>query len=320
VVIRALIRLGSPAGRRGRLSILIFHRVLSEMDPMFPNEMHAQHFNEVCGWLKSWFNVMPLDLAIEQLEAGALPPRAAAITFDDGYANNHDVALPILQNHGLKATFFISTGFLDGGRMWNDTVIEAVRAFRSPSMDLSEAGLGLHPMDSFGQRATAVDKLLRKIKYLEPAERIDAVRFVKDHVGVSLPDDLMMTSEQVLHMHRSGMQLGAHTCTHPILASLPDAEAAGEIAGSKRVLESLIQQPVALFAYPNGTPGKDYLHKHVQMVQQAGFKAAVSTSPGVSRLGADMFQLPRFSPWDRKRLQYGLRMLKNLNSNRPRTV
>src|SRR3990167_7749886 len=98
----------SPAGAKARLSILIFHRVLPEPDPLFPQEMHARQFDAVCGWLAHWFNILPLDRAVQLLDTGTLPARAACITFDDGYADNHDVALPILLHHGLNATFFIA--------------------------------------------------------------------------------------------------------------------------------------------------------------------------------------------------------------------
>ena len=133
MLLKALFHLMSPGGARARLSVLIFHRVLPEPDPLFPDEMHARRFDVLCGWLTSWFKVLPLDEAVARLKAGTLPARAVCITFDDGYADNHHVALPILRRHGLVATFFIATGFLDGGRMWNDTVIEAIRACKMPS-------------------------------------------------------------------------------------------------------------------------------------------------------------------------------------------
>ena len=120
---RTLFSAISPAGERGRLSIPIFHRVLPQVDPLFPDEMDAARFDAVCGWLKSWFNVLPLDEAVRRLKNGTLPQRAMALTFDDGYADNHDVALPILKRHGLPCAFFIATGFLDGGRMWTPTYI-----------------------------------------------------------------------------------------------------------------------------------------------------------------------------------------------------
>ena len=127
----------SPAGHRGRLTVLIFHRVRPEPDPLFPRELDAAAFRERLSWLRAWFNVLPLDDAVDALARGSLPVRAAAITFDDGYADNHDVALPILREMGVPATFFIATGFLDGGRMWNDTVIEAIRRTPKPMLDLS---------------------------------------------------------------------------------------------------------------------------------------------------------------------------------------
>ena len=93
-------------------------------------------------WIRSWFNVLPLALAVERLRQGDLPARALAITFDDGYADNAEVAAPILERLGLPATFFVTTGFLQGGCMWNDRVIEALRNCAADELDLSELGLG----------------------------------------------------------------------------------------------------------------------------------------------------------------------------------
>ncbi|MDO8450867.1 MAG: polysaccharide deacetylase family protein [Rhodoferax sp.] len=310
----------SPGGTRARLSILIFHRVLSQQDPLFPGEQDVRRFNDVLSWVARWFQVMPLDEAALRLGAGTLPARAAAITFDDGYADNATNALPILERHGMPATFFVATSFLDGGRMWNDSIIESVRAFRGNRLDLSDAGLGAYHLDSIDERRMAIEALLGQIKYLDPNERREAVACVQQSASGALPDDLMMSSKQVLQLRQAGMQIGAHTCSHPILARLSDGDALNEIIGSKAALESLLQEPVSLFAYPNGKPGKDYLAKHALMVQQAGFKAAVSTASGVSSLGSDRFQLPRFSPWDTGRLRYGIRMLANLRNMKPQVA
>ena len=106
-----------------KVVILIFHRVLRTPDPIFPNELDANRFNQIMVWIKSWFNVVSLDAAVKAIKEKNIPRRTAVITFDDGYADNHDVALPILKKHGLPATFFIATGFVDGGRMRNETII-----------------------------------------------------------------------------------------------------------------------------------------------------------------------------------------------------
>ena len=87
-----------------RLTILIFHRVLPARDELWPEEWTALEFERVCQWMSEWFQVIPLDEAAERLASGRLPPRAACITFDDGYADNQTVACPILLRHGLCAT------------------------------------------------------------------------------------------------------------------------------------------------------------------------------------------------------------------------
>ncbi|TMH02351.1 MAG: hypothetical protein E6H67_15150, partial [Betaproteobacteria bacterium] len=94
---RPLLRILSPEGSRGRLTILIFHRVHERPDTLFPNEIHADVFRERMRWIRSSFNVLPLDDAVTALAQGNIPARALAITFDDGYADNFTVALPILR-------------------------------------------------------------------------------------------------------------------------------------------------------------------------------------------------------------------------------
>ena len=304
----------SPAGAKARLSILIFHRVLTEPDPLFPNEMHARRFDEVCGWLKSWFNVLPLDAAVVGLKAGTLPARAACISFDDGYADNCRVALPILQRHGLTATFFIATGFLDGGRMWNDTMIETIRGSTTPLLDFSSLGLGQYPVSTVDQKKATIIALINKIKYRSVAERISITEQLAHLAQVELTHNLMMTAHEVKSMRHAGMQIGAHTVSHPILARLTDEQARQEIGDSKIFLEQLLGERVGLFAYPNGKPGEDYTPQSVDVVRSLGFDAAVSTQWGASCKDDDLFQIRRFTPWDKTKLRFGARMLANLRS------
>jgi peptidoglycan/xylan/chitin deacetylase (PgdA/CDA1 family) len=311
MIFRTVFNLVSPTGPRAGLSILIFHRVLPEPDPLFPSEMDARRFDTLMRWMKEWFNVLPLAEAVARLQRGALPARAAAITFDDGYADNHDVALPILQRHGLSATFFIGVGFLDGGRMFNDTVIEAVRRCGQPALDLTPLGLGRHAVGSLAEKRQAIPALLNQIKYLPFAQRRETVEALAAIAEVTLPDDLMMSRQQVKALHESGMGIGAHTVHHPILARLDSGEAEREIADSRDELQALLGEPVTLFAYPNGKPGSDYRPEHVAMARWLGFQAAVSTAWGVARGESDVFQLPRFTPWERSQGRFGLSLLRN---------
>ncbi len=303
----------SSAGEKARLSVLIFHRVLAEPDPLFPAEMDARRFDALCGWLTSWFNVLSLDQAVQHLKAGTLPARAACLTFDDGYADNYHVALPILQRHGLRATFFIATGFLDGGCMWNDVIIESIRGSTAPVQDLHSLGLGRHASGSLAERRTVIAALIDQVKYRPVQERIVLAQQITELARVQLPAKLMMTSGEVKAMRNAGMQIGAHTVSHPILARLPDAQARQEIQESQHTLERLLDERVGLFAYPNGKPGEDYTMAHVGLVRSLGFDAAVSTRWGASGSADDLFQIRRFTPWDQNRLRFGARIVANLS-------
>ena len=311
-LLRSTFSLASPSGNNGRLSIFIFHRVLPQPDLLFPDEPDAKRFDELMGWINSWFNVLPLDDAIFQLREQSLPARAAAITFDDGYADNFIVALPILLKHKIPATFFIATGFLDGGRMWNDTIIESLRTCTKQVLDLNSIGLGKVSLGSGQEKSQAIGAIISKVKYRSTMERIEITDKIASFANAVPPNDLMMTTHQVRKMRKAGMQIGAHTVSHPILASIDLAEARNEMAESKFFLENLLGERVSLFAYPNGKPGVDFLAEHVSLAQELGFDAAVSTAKGSVRSGADLYQLPRFTPWDRTKFRFWGRLLQNL--------
>ena len=295
-----------------RLSILIFHRVHSVTDPLFPFEPDAQRFESLMRFVASAFRVMTLGEAVYHLAQDTLRPRSLVITFDDGYADNAEVALPILKRLGLRATFFISTGFLDGGRMWNDSVIECLRVSSKETIDLAAYGLERQPLRTIDDRRRCIDVLLPQIKYLPLQDRLEAVFDLQRICGVGdLPTTLMMSSDQVRTMHRSGNEIGAHTVNHPILKSISLEEAEYEIGDGRRALESILDEPVNVFAYPNGKPGQDYDASHVDIVRKLGFRGAVSTAPGVGRTGDDLFQLPRFTPWGRSTVVWGGRLALN---------
>ncbi|HEY7238252.1 MAG TPA: polysaccharide deacetylase family protein [Burkholderiales bacterium] len=295
------------AGPRA-LSVLAYHRVLPRPDPLLPGEPDAAEFEARMRWLRANFNVLPLGAAVEALREDRLPRRALCITFDDGYADNHGVALPILRRLALPATFFVATGFLDGGCMFNDLVIEAVRRARGPHLRLEDIGLGHYALATVEQRVRAIDAILSRLKYFQPGQRQQVAAEIARRAGAAVPADLMMTSDQVRSLHQAGMSVGAHTVNHPILAEIPAAEARNEMAQSRARLEDITGAPVRLFAYPNGVPLRDYRREHAELARALGFEAAVSCAWGAARSGDDVFQLPRFTPWDRGHFRFGLRL------------
>jgi len=306
----ALIRLGVVAARGGReraLAVLTFHRVLPQKDPLLPSEPDAADFSAVVDLLSTHFNVLGLSDAVSRLKKRQLPPRAVCITLDDGYANNLSVALPILAARGVPATVFVATGFLDGGRMFNDTIIEAVRR-TSAEFDLTDLGLGSYLITDDSARIRVVDELIRKLKHRDPAVRAASADAIAARVGLPADTGTMMTREQVRQLHHAGIAIGAHTITHPILTKLDDKDAQREIETGRQELEAIVGSPITLFAFPNGKPGGDYDRRHVDMVAAAGFEAAFSTAWGTADSGGDLMQLPRIAPWGKTPLRYALQI------------
>jgi peptidoglycan/xylan/chitin deacetylase (PgdA/CDA1 family) len=303
----------SPAGSNGRLSILIYHRILAEQDPLFPHEATMDSFDRQMSSLKAVFNVLPLSEAITRLKEGTLPARAACITFDDGYADNATIALPILQRHGLTATFFIATAYLNGGRMFNDTVIEAIRRTRHDTLNLTELGLGQYVTASHETKAHAINQILPIVKHLPLEEREAKVAKLCELAACGpLPDNLMMTTNQLRNLYTAGLEIGCHTAHHPILAKLKEVEVRKEIAEGKEFLEATTGERIRLFAYPNGKPGIDYLPEQASIVRDMGFDAAVSTHWGAASRNSDIYQLPRFTPWSPKPSRFIPMLLQNL--------
>lgn len=318
-LLKAGSRLVSPGGRRGSLLVLMYHRVLPEPDVLLGDEPDAAAFAAQMDLVLELFNVLSLSEAVERLASGTLPPRAVAITFDDGYANNLEVAAPILAARGLTATFFVTTGFIDGGQMWNDIVIEALR--QAPAeLDLGDLGLGRYRLPDVAARRKGIDDILPRLKYVELPERLRRAQAIAARVGLVQTEQPMMTEWQLRELARLGMEIGAHCVTHPILARISPESARWEIVESKARLEAILGAPVRTFAYPNGRPGTDYGPEHVAMVRDAGFSAAVSTAWGAAARGADRYQVPRIAPWDKGSLKYGLRMLRAFTERRPQTV
>lgn len=304
---RLFANLASPGSARGKLQIFIFHRVLDRLDPLAPYEPDIVRFDRIARAISEVFNVISLNDAVEGLKKGTLPRRSACITFDDGYLDNYTNVLPLLLKYNLPATVFVATDFMDGGMMWNDVVIESVRSWHGP-ISIEELGVVGEQCGSDHHKREFLSSIIPKIKYMPPGQRAEVVAAIEEKTGYQR-QPLMMSSEQIVAMRDSGITIGAHTRSHPILANLDDRNARYEIAESREILENLLKDKVGLFAYPNGIPSKDYSQRDVSIVKELGFNAAVSTRKNIATRNDGIYELPRFTPWDENVNKFMLRSL-----------
>ena len=300
-----------PTHRPHRLAIMVFHRVRPVPDPFLSGDPDVKQFAAIMGLVRDRFSPLSLAEGLRGLEQGTLPQRAVCVTFDDGYADNLTVALPVLKQLGIPVTVFIASGYLDGRLMWNDRLAEAIRRLPGDKVDLNEYRFGVHALGEPRERAKLLRDLLGLLKYCPPEFR----DVIADDLAARYAPHLrspMLTRAQVRELRAQGAEIGGHTVTHPILARTAERDAYREIAENKEDLEGLLGERLRFFAYPNGKPMLDFGPRHAQMAKEIGYQAAVSTGQGVATAATDRFQLPRFTPWDRTPTRFGLRLLWNM--------
>ena len=289
----------SPGGRRARLAVFCYHQVLEAADLFRAGEPTAAEFARDVELIDAVFSVLPFGEAVARLATNTLPKRAACITFDDGYENNHSLAAPILEKAGVPATFFVTGGAIDDGVMWNDLVIEAV-ANSGGSPRLADESASLERPKASANPSQIVSALLQQLKFRPLDERWEiARRLYSDNVGDE-PPRLMMSREMVSDLSTRGFEIGGHTINHPILKELPDEEARKEITGCREWVTTVTGAAPIAFAYPNGRPGVDFDDRHAKMVEEAGFQGSASTEWALAKGSTSPYSVPRIGPWWRQ--------------------
>ena len=287
------------ARHRDPFLVLIYHRVHAKEGRFSIERATPEDFRRQMSHLARDYNVLALDEIVRRLDAGEpLPPRATAITFDDGYEDNYTEAFPVLRSLGLPATIFVTTGPIDTQKsLWFDRVLRAFERTSRNQVTLpgGETSASLEDDD---RRSREAIRALYALMRLSNQERIAAVdRLVQDLGGNDgVPPTPMLSWDQVREMAGAGITIGAHTVTHPILSRSSASEAKSEILESKRRIEEETGRPVSLFAYPVGRRS-DYSPEIIRIVAEAGFRAAFTTTPGANARGDDRLLLRRVKPW-----------------------
>jgi peptidoglycan/xylan/chitin deacetylase (PgdA/CDA1 family) len=275
------------------LSILIYRHVRPAHDPLFPGDVDARRFERQLRLLTRWFRIMPLAEAVRRLRERTLAGPTACLTFEHGYAEHAQLVLPLLARFNASATFFVASGFLDGGCMWPDAVAQVVREAPGERLNLTRSGFGSYDVASTGQRRAVLHMLLDTLAAMPREERMLRIESMARRFRPT-----MLSTDELLALHRAGMAIGAQTVSCPPLASISNAQARAEIADCRATLQRIIQAPVHYFAYPGGVPGEDFERRHANMLRSQGFEGAVTTASGTARQDSDPFLLPRITPCD----------------------
>lgn len=292
-------------GLLGRPLVLLYHRIASvEFDPWVLC-VSAEHFEQQLEWLGKRKVVMPLALLVEAARAGRAPRHAVAITFDDGYADNLHCARPLLEDHGMPATFFLTVRNITRQReyWWDELgriLVESVGLPGEVRLEAEGAEARWRVPHGRDARISLYWTVWARLRALDDSGRERALDGLAAAAGL---DRRPRRSHRPLRVDEvrelaagHGMSIGAHTLTHPMLTDLAEPDQVTEVRGAKAELEALLGTPVTTFSYPYGAHGPDT----ARIVREAGFACACTTWAGALRRRMDPYRLPRLviEDWD----------------------
>jgi peptidoglycan/xylan/chitin deacetylase (PgdA/CDA1 family) len=303
----------------------MYHRIAVEHVDPWRMCVSPTRFADQLEALEARAHVVPLADLQRRMADGSAEPGSVAITFDDGYADNLLVALPLLARHAAPATVFVTTGYLGGAReFWWD---ELERVLLQPGdlprrvtlelpdgplrLDLGSAvragaeglarrvlrrGSALAPPSARMAAFRAAWERLHRLHHAERWRALESLRQAAGHAPGPRAERRQLSEDEVLELARGGLvTIGAHTVTHPALPLLPIAEQREEILGSVATLTELLGERVSGFSYPHGR----FTDETECIARDAGLEYACAAGPVPPDAGRrttarpDPFALPR---------------------------
>lgn len=312
--------------------ILMYHRIAEDdLDP-WQLCVSPKNFAAQMNLLRRTRQPMRLFDLTRELKQGRCPRRAVVVTFDDGYRDNLQAALPVLEAFEVPATVFCATGIVGSERAfwWDQLAGLLLGPDLLPPLLVLEVGgqpkrVELHASARYDTADRAADRRrqddeapasprlgfyrqvwewLRPLAETKRAAALDQIARWSSSADADVPRPL--SREQARALAASPLiEIGAHSVTHAALSTLAPAAQRAEILQSKLQLEALVERPVLHFAYPFGDQGADT----ATLVREAGFRASCTTEAAAVRPGTDPFQLPRITvgDWDADTLARTLR-------------
>lgn len=285
---------------RPKAAILMYHRILDlPVDP-YNLAVSPDNFAQQMEFVKRFYQPISLLELAEAVKTNSVPRNSIVITFDDGYFDSYSHAYPILEALQIPWTLFVASDLIgSANNAWWDELDHAM--LQTPNvpehLELNIQGqLREWTMTTAQERLDAYFYVHRLLLPLPSVERKKVINHLFQWAGLKRKQRSkyrMMTVSELEEVARSEfVDLGGHTKSHPYLSSLPVEEQFKEIAGGQEALQNKTSDSISMstFSYPYG----NYTDETVEMVQEAGFEAAVTVHATKVHTDSDLFQLGRY--------------------------
>jgi len=284
-----------------KIVIVMYHEIARDHDDIESwMVVKESDFMNQMKYLSNHYDILSLEEILEFLKnppakAGQRP--VAAVTFDDGYAGNYNVLLPLIEEAGIPVSIFVSTRAVKERTIpWYDTLISAIQSESVLNIDLKNFSLGEFTINRVrgADNWSEIEKLLIALKSLLPSRREAAVEMIlrsMDSVGGNnfYRMEYMTIDELRLIADCPLVTIGAHSHCHNILPQLSEAEIEETVNLSKKFLEEWLERPIKYFAYPNGM----YDNRVIEAVKKSGFECALTTEQSICSYGESLYKIPR---------------------------
>lgn len=294
-------------------AVVTYHGVLPEgyrsEDLFLDNTLvSVEVFQTQLKLFKKCYNVISPEFFLQWLRGvEELPERAVLLTCDDGLLNNLTVMLPLLQEQGLRCLFFVTGKSTEptAGMLWYIELYLLLQQAKAGSRSFECCGVRVPEIPASPTLRRAVwGRVLRDVSVLDEESRIQFVRGASEswEIGITWKDSLAQDARLRARYHllgpselkllaESGMTLGAHTMSHPILSVQPEALVQREITACKRRLTDCIESQIWALAYPFGDPASVGARER-RIAQDAGYDCAFMNISGALNREC-RFSLPR---------------------------
>ena len=273
------------------LTVLNYHRIddpfREGFDTFRPNvSSTSAGFATQMDYVSRKYNVISgTELAAFIKGRHQLPAHAAIVTFDDGYYDNYANAYPILKSRNLPAIIFLATNFIGSHKPFFWDLI-AYCFFHTKREQAQLPLLGAQSWADGTARQVVMQRLIEALKKISEMEKQKVIDQLPQILEVGVSDEafknLMMSWLDAKELSENGIELGAHTASHPILTRISLDAVSAELLQSKQRIEAEVGKPVLSFAYPNGQ-SSDFNHEVIDRVHRAGFQSAFTLLPGPTR-------------------------------------
>jgi peptidoglycan/xylan/chitin deacetylase (PgdA/CDA1 family) len=288
------------------VTILCYHRVLPVDDlRSFPFDIDVlsatpREFEWQMQFLRRHMAPISVSQLVSAVEDGrTLPPRSVLVTFDDGYDDCHNHALPILEKFSIPATVFVTSGYIDSQEpYWFDRLAYTVLHTQAARLEIPGIGIVVDVPISCAERRELYRQIVGLLKDVPDHTRVESLQHIWRQSRVALSREaasksLPMSSEQLASASRRGLAVHSHTVNHPILSKITREEVEFELRESRQMIARVTDLEPDVLAYPNGT-WQDFGSREIEVARSCGYRAAMTYEVGAQSLAdMDPFRLLR---------------------------